>query len=171
VDLAGERLTATAADLGLALRRETDDDRPFLEELYATTRWDEPGIAEWPSEPKTAFLRQQFGAQYAHYNRAYRPRSDFRILERDGRPVGRLYLFATADDVRIVDISLLPAERGQGVGGRLLQAVIDDAHAGGRTASIHVEEFNPAQKLYRRLGFREVSQDGLYILMRTERSL
>jgi hypothetical protein len=28
--------------------------------------------------------------------------------------------------------------------------------------SIHVEKFNPAQNLYRRLGFREAGEDGPY---------
>lgn len=167
MDAVGPRLASAAADLGLALRRETAGDRPFLEQLYAATRWEEPGIAEWPVEARTAFLRQQFAAQCAHYDRAYRRVSDYRIIERDGTPIGRLYLHPAAADVRIIDVSLMPDWRAKGIGGRLLAAVIEDARADGRTASIHVEQYNPAQRLYRRLGFQDVQQDGLYILMRT----
>lgn len=122
-------------------------------------------MVDLPPDLKAAFLAQQFAAQYAHYTAAYRPVSDFRIIERDGEPVGRLYLYVNRHDVRIVDIAFLPAFRGQGLGTALLSAVIEDARASGRSVSIHVEQFNPAQHLYRRLGFRDVHLEGTYILM------
>jgi GNAT superfamily N-acetyltransferase len=162
------QLARTAEEHGLHMRPETDADRGFLERLYATIRADEPGVADMPPDFKTAFLAQQFAAQYAHYSSSYRPVSDFRIIERGGEPIGRLYLFTKQDDVRVVDIALLPAFRGQGLGTALLSAVRDDAHASGRSVSIHVEQFNPAQHLYRRLGFRDVHLEGTYILMSCE---
>jgi ribosomal protein S18 acetylase RimI-like enzyme len=69
------------------------------------------------------------------------------------------------EDIRIVDISLLPEFRGQGVGTALLGAVTQEAAKEHRSVSIHVEKFNPAQRLYRRLGFVEAGGSGRYWLM------
>ena len=71
--------------------------------------------------------------------------------------------------MRIVDIALLPECRNRGVGTALLQAAMNEAAAAGKTVSIHVEKFNPAQRLYRRLDFHEISESGPYWLMEWRR--
>lgn len=158
-----------ASKFGLALRPEQDSDAEFLDALYATTRWEEFGLVDWPEGPKRAFLKQQRHAQSQHYARAYAGTSDFRIIEANDSPIGRLYLSRTSSDLRIVDITLMPAWRRKGLGGALLAAVIVEAGTTGRSASIHVEEQNPARRLYERLGFR-VDQTTTpappYVLMR-----
>jgi ribosomal protein S18 acetylase RimI-like enzyme len=149
---------------GVALRRERPEDLPFLERLYFSVRWQELAQLDWPEDAKLGFLRQQFSFQVKHYS-TYYAGADFGILEHEGVPIGRLYLFRGERDLRIVDISLLPEWRGGGLGTLVLQAVLAEAGACGRTVSIHVEKFNPAQRLYRRLGFRTIGEDGPYWLM------
>jgi len=160
-----DKLTAQ----GYALRGEVDSDRPFLECLYRSVRWDELAPTPWSDEQKRQFLTWQFSLQYQHYGVHYRD-ADFGILEQSGVPVGRLYLFRGATDTRIVDISLLPDHRGCGVGTALLEAVFIEA-AARRSVSIHVEHVNPARRLYDRMGFRELSRDGVYALMEWRLSL
>jgi len=160
----GPALPAELAARGFSLRRERPEDLPFLERLYISVRWVELAPLDWPEEAKLGFLSQQFSFQVQHY-RTYYAAADFGILEHDGVPMGRLYLFRGSSDLRIVDISLLPEWRGAGIGTLLLRAVLAEARASGRTVSIHVEKFNPAQRLYRRLGFREIGEDGPYWLM------
>ncbi|BBL69584.1 GNAT family N-acetyltransferase [Methylogaea oryzae] len=155
---------AGLAARGCALRAEAAADRPFLEHLYTAVRWPELEPSGWPEEAKLGFLRQQYALQDRHYALHYAA-GEFLILERDGVPVGRLYLHRDAGDIRIVDISLLPEVRGQGLGTLLLQGVGAEAVAAGQTVSIHVEKFNPAQSLYRRLGFKEIGDSGPYWLM------
>jgi hypothetical protein len=48
-----------------------------------------------------------------------------------------------------------------------LQGIYPQRQADGRgvKASIHVERFNPAQRLYTRLGFRPRSEAGIYLLL------
>jgi GNAT superfamily N-acetyltransferase len=157
-------LPATLAERGVRLRGETDADRPFLEELYVASRWEELEVTNWPDEQKRAFLVSQFAFQRHHYTTHYYD-SDFAIVECDGDPIGRLYLFRGKFDVRIVDIMLLPESRNAGLGGALLLAIQDEARSDGRTVSIHVERFNPALSLYQRLGFQPVSEDEVYRLM------
>ncbi|HEX6939117.1 MAG TPA: GNAT family N-acetyltransferase, partial [Longimicrobiales bacterium] len=63
------------------------------------------------------------------------------------------------------DIALLPEHRGRGIGTALLEALIAEADAAGKPVSIHVEQYNPARRLYARLGFREVEDLGVYVFM------
>jgi hypothetical protein len=54
---------------------------------------------------------------------------------------------------RIVDIALLPQYCNRGIGTTLLRDLQSEAAAAGKPLRIHVERFNPALRLYQRLGF------------------
>lgn len=154
-----------AAPYCLVLRPVTDDDLPFLEALYASTRADEVAAAGWPTEMQQAFLRQQHAAQHAHFKANY-AHADWRIIEQAGAAIGRLYWYETADDLHIVDIALLPQSRGQGLGAALLHDLAAHAAPRGKALTIYVEKTNPARSLYRRLGFVAVEDHGVYDFMR-----
>ena len=156
---------ARAADAGLGFRRITDDDLPFLAQVYASTRAEELAVTDWPDEHKAAFLAQQFQAQHAHYQRYY-PNADWLVTTRAGEDIGRLYLERWPSQHRIIDIAFLPAHRGKGFGAALLRDLQDEAAGAGKAVSIHVEKNNPAMRLYRRLGFRTEEDKGVYDLMR-----
>lgn len=149
---------------GLTLRPITEADRPFLARLYASTRADELAAVDWPQAEKDRFLAEQFRAQHAHYTAHY-PEAAFDLLEKDGAAVGRLYLAWWARELRVIDIALLPEWRGRGLGSALMRGLIEAAAAAGKAVTIHVEKFNPALGLYRRLGFREVEDKGVYLLL------
>jgi ribosomal protein S18 acetylase RimI-like enzyme len=149
----------------LSLRRFTPDDLPFLARLYATTREDELAQVPWTDEQKAEFCRQQFEAQHAWWQEHYtNARYDLVLL--NGRPAGRLYVDVWKDEVRIIDIALLPEHRGAGLGAALLRAVLTEGDGRGLPVSIHVERFNPALRLYHRLGFEMVEDKGVYLLLR-----
>lgn len=142
-----------------------DEDRPFLTALYFSTRTEEMMLVPWTPEQKAEFLMMQFNAQTDHYAEQYDP-SGFFVIEHDGNPIGRLYRERDGDDIHLIDIALVPQVRGSGLGTILLQEILDEAAAAGLTVSIYVEHFNPAKRLYQRLGFQEVSENGVYHLMR-----
>lgn len=150
---------------GVSLRPERDDDRPFLQRLYGTTRELELRQVAWTDEQKAAFVEQQFNAQTAHYKDAYHD-AEFWVIEREGLPIGRLYLHQQGDDLRIVDIAILPEQQRSGIGTEILKTIMSEAAANGSSVSIHVEMFNPALQLYDRLGFRHVADQGVYYLMK-----
>jgi ribosomal protein S18 acetylase RimI-like enzyme len=150
---------------GITLRLQTEADLDFAEELYASTRAEELAQTDWPDETKRAFLHSQFAAQWNHYSQHYHD-ADFMIIERDGSRIGRLYVWESSDDVRIVDIAIVSEARGAGIGGALLREIMDRAASNARGVSIHVERFNPALRLYQRLGFREIDEHGAYYLMK-----
>jgi ribosomal protein S18 acetylase RimI-like enzyme len=118
----------------------------------------------WSGEQKRAFLDLQFEAQDRHY-RAWFPAARFEVIERDDRPVGRLIVDRGDDAIRIVDIALVPEQRGAGLGGSLLRGLLDEAAASGRPVRIHVEHGNPARRLYERLGFDRIEDQGVYELL------
>jgi GNAT superfamily N-acetyltransferase len=156
---------------GFAVRREVQADTAFLKRLYASTRESEIAqVTDWSDEQRDAFLAQQFQAQRRHYYAEFAD-SAFLVIERDGAPVGRLYLERRGDTLHILDIALLPEARGHGTGTALLEAVIAQAaemHCG---VGIFVERFNPASRLYQRLGFVEINDVGVYLELRRARPL
>ena len=156
----------TALDFAsIRLRPATPGDTEFMADLYASTRAEEMNLVAWSDDEKRAFLRSQFDAQTAHYEKHY-AKAERWIIEDGGVRIGRLFLHYLPDDLRIVDIALVPDVRGRGIGGELLRKLLDDAARNGRSVSIHVERYNPALRLYERLGFRHVDEHGVYYLMK-----
>ena len=153
-----------AATLGIAYRPALDADQDFLLAVYAATRAEELAGTGWPDALKAAFVRQQFDAQHHHY-RTYYPAAEWLIVERESEAIGRLYFEEWPSQFRIIDIALLPAARGSGIGTAILEDMIALAAASGKAVSIHVEKVNPAMRLYRRLGFATVEDKGVYDLM------
>lgn len=150
---------------GYTGRAETEHDVPFLAALYASARADELAqVTGLGAERKNAFLAQQFAAQRVHY-RTHFVDAAFDVIERDGVPVGRLYLERRGPRLHIIDIALLPDVRAQGIGTALIVAIIAAAAADGLGVGLYVERFNPALRLYRRLGFTERDDTGVYIEM------
>jgi ribosomal protein S18 acetylase RimI-like enzyme len=140
------------------------EDEPFLEKLYASTREQELAMTSWNDEQKAAFCRMQFVAQRTHYTQ-YFPEATHDVIEREGVPAGRLYVDRAEREIRIVDIALLPEHRREGIGTHLLTTLQEEARGVGKALSIHVEKFNPALKLYERLGFQSIEDKGVYLLM------
>jgi ribosomal protein S18 acetylase RimI-like enzyme len=149
---------------GITLRPAGSSDRDFLLQVYASTREEELQLVDWSADQKAAFVRMQFEAQDAYYREHYHP-ATLDVVEVDGEHVGRLYVARWEDEIRIMDIALLPEGRGRGIGTTLIRGLLDEAAATGKRLSIHVEKHNPARRLYERLGFAESADRGLYVLM------
>jgi GNAT superfamily N-acetyltransferase len=149
-DLAG------LAPAGLRLRAVTAADRPFLEALFCSVRWDELAPTGWPDDAKIAFLASQFDFQQRHYVDAF-PDADYMVIERDGAAIGRIYVDCSAADLHLVEISLLPVWRRKGIGAALIGSLQNEVRAGrARRVRLSVDRTNPdAHRLYQRLGFVE----------------
>jgi ribosomal protein S18 acetylase RimI-like enzyme len=68
--------------------------------------------------------------------------------------------------LRVIDIALVPECRGQGIGTALIRSLMAEARAGGADVTLYVERFNPAFRLYTRLGFEPVEDGPVYALLR-----
>ena len=137
--------------------------------MYASTR--EPELAtvvDWDAAQKAAFVQMQFDAQHAYYQEHYEGAA-FDVILVGGQPAGRLYLHRRDDEIRIMDIALLPEYCNRGIGTTLLKGLQAEAAATGKPLRIHVEKFNPALRLYERLGFRQIDDRGVYLFMEWRR--
>jgi ribosomal protein S18 acetylase RimI-like enzyme len=140
------------------------EDESFLRRVYAGTREEELAVVPWDADQKEAFLRMQFDAQHQYYQDQF-PHASYDVILREGQPVGRLYVDRREDEIRIIDIALLPEARGHGIGGALLDDLIAKAKTLNKPVRIHVERANRALSLYQRLGFSEIGQTDFYFLM------
>jgi ribosomal protein S18 acetylase RimI-like enzyme len=142
--------------------RESDSDLLFA--IYASTRTEELAQVDWDETQKQGFLRMQFEAQRRSYASGYSG-AEFQVILVGGQPAGRLYVDRRDREIRVMDITLLPSFRGRGVGTALLNEILAEAERTARRVSIHVESFNPAQRLYGRLGFVKIASHGVYHLL------
>jgi ribosomal protein S18 acetylase RimI-like enzyme len=155
---------AQAAGFAWQLRVETEQDLAFAAEVYIDYRTPELAVVDWPAEQKRAFLSSQFQAQNQHYRQHY-VGAEFLLVQWQGRDIGRLYLFQSASECRVMDICLLTPYRQQGIGSQLLHTLLAQIDAMSLKTSLHVEVNNPAQHLYQRLGFEALDTVGVYSFM------
>jgi ribosomal protein S18 acetylase RimI-like enzyme len=146
------------------LRPAGRDDRELLYQIYASTREAELAIAGWDTAVKEAFLRMQFAAQDSHYHTTF-PAASYDLIVSGDEVLGRLYVDRGDTAWLVVDLALLPQHQRKGIGTRLLTRILAEAAAAARPVRMHVERFNPAQRLYRRLGFTLIADEGVYLLL------
>jgi GNAT superfamily N-acetyltransferase len=148
----------------LTFRRAVPDDESFLFELYGSTRKEEMAAWGWDPEQEQMFLTLQFTAQRRNYDIAF-PNAEHQIIMLDGRPIGRVLVERSEFEHRGVDIALLREHRNAGIGGELVQELLDEAARAGKPFRISVVKTNPALHLYKRLGFKTTDDTGTQFLM------
>ncbi len=167
LDEINRRLSAGWPQLGLRLRAEVAEDLRQSAALYALTREAEMAGVDWPAAARSAFCKQQFDAQHAHYRQHY-PRACFAMVMRADDTVGRIYFEQTERELRLMEITLQVSARNHGAGTALTAALLEHARQQGLFMGLHVEPFNPARRLYERLGFRCVEERGVYLYLCTD---
>lgn len=143
---------------------ETQEDLDFLLKVYASTREDEMALTGWSKEEIDAFLKMQFELQHKQYIENYK-HAAFDIIFYNNKPAGRLYVDRRKDDIRIIDIALLPEFRRLGIGSKIMKDLISEADQKKIPLSLHVEQNNPAMTLYETLGFEKGEIRGIYYFM------
>jgi ribosomal protein S18 acetylase RimI-like enzyme len=150
--------------MAITLRDASDEDAAFLLEVYGTTRADELALVPWSNEQKEAFLKFQFNAQHASYHERF-PEASYSIILQDDEQIGRLYVLREDEEIRILDITVLPRYRNAGIGTPLIRQLLTEGAHTGKRVSIWVEHFNPSLHLFERLGFSKVQEEGFNCLM------
>ncbi|HEY7402091.1 MAG TPA: GNAT family N-acetyltransferase [Candidatus Angelobacter sp.] len=149
----------------IGLRPATPADDEFLLSVYASTRADEMQRVPWNAEQKEAFVRMQFAAQKSHYAAAF-PQASHDVICVDKTAVGRIYLDRDPDVFHILDVTVLPQYRNQGIGSTLLGRLLAEAGQSGKAVTIYVETFNPSVRLFERLGFQKIEEKDFQLLMK-----
>ncbi|HLX47110.1 MAG TPA: GNAT family N-acetyltransferase [Streptosporangiaceae bacterium] len=149
------------------LRPAGPGDAGVLYRIYASTREAELAAVPWDTPTKEAFLRMQFTAQDTDYHAKF-PSASYDLIVAGEKVLGRLYVHRGTTVWQVLDIALLPEYRSQGIGTQLLTEVLAEAGPAAGKVQIYVERFNPARHLYDRLGFHEIADHGVYLLMEWE---
>ena len=140
------------------------DDDDFLRELYMHSREDLAGLFT-DVEQMRQLMMIQFKAQALTYAEQF-PDAAHDIVELDGVPVGRTILDRKSDSVHFVDMSLMPDARCRGIGTVIFAKVLSECAETERPCSLQVVKTNRAQRLYHRLGFEIIGDDGMRLSMR-----
>ena len=154
-----------APEPAISLRPVGDGDEAFLFEVFAATRGGALRAAGLEDGLIGQLLAHQFRARQAQYGARY-PAARSELVLLDGVPIGYWCVARDEEAIILVDVALLPAHSGAGVGGRLLKGLLAEADAAGLSVLAHVEKTNPARRLYARLGFDAVADDGVQLEIR-----
>jgi ribosomal protein S18 acetylase RimI-like enzyme len=146
------------------LRLVEDKDTTFIEMVFRSTREKELRLTNWTELQKNAFIMMQSTAQHADYKRLF-PDAFFGIIEYNKKPAGRLYTGETENKIHMLDLTLLPAFRGKGIGTKVFKNLMERASRQQKILSLDVEHGNPALQLYLRLGFKEIKNTGRHYYM------
>jgi ribosomal protein S18 acetylase RimI-like enzyme len=112
----------------VTIRPVQSSDESFLRRVYASSRAEELAQTGWSEEEKQSFLQLQFTAQWQDYSNRF-PDAEQSIVLYEGNPTGRIWVNRSNEEIRLLDITLLPEFRNSGIGAVLLQRLQDEARA------------------------------------------
>jgi len=149
----------------VSLRPVQKNDEAFLLKVFAGTRETERQAVQWKVGEWETFIQLQYGAQKIHYTTHF-PAAAHDIILCDAKPVGRMWVNEAEDEIRLLDIAILPVQRSRGIGTHLIRRLQHKAARADVPLRHSVELTNPrAQQLYVRLGFEAICTRGLHTLM------
>lgn len=145
-------------------RPVTQDDETFLREVYKSSRGDDLRGVGWDEDRISEFLEMQYDAQRRFLESDYKNASDEVVLL-DSEPAGRLLVERRENEIRCIDLGLLPAYRNQGVGTSIVRKLQEEARASNKSLRLQVMRFSRAVNLIERLGFVRTSETGTHFQM------
>jgi ribosomal protein S18 acetylase RimI-like enzyme len=148
----------------VSLRSAQPDDREFLLRVYASTREPEMLSWGWPAAEQSRFIQMQFDARARGYAVSYPAAAESVVLAND-EPAGSILVLRAPQELRLVDIALLPQFRNLGITSALLGALIAESVHKKIPLRLSVVKGNRAARLYERLGFFLKSEDAMYCEM------
>lgn len=148
----------------IKLRAVEEKDDAFIETVYRSTREEELNLTNWTEQEKKAFIFMQSMAQLAEYKTKF-PGAAFQVIIFNTKDAGRFYTWENDEEIRLIDITVLPKFRGKGIGTSLLTGLIKRSGKVQKKISLHVDPANPVLLLYLRLGFIHVKNNGRHYYM------
>jgi len=145
----------------LRCRAQLPEDESFLRNVYASTRQDELNLTNWNPEQRKTFLDFQFKAMREGYARQF-PQGEFSVIMLAERRIGLMVVDRPENELRLVDIALLPEVRGRGIGSYYLKKLASEAALAQKPLRLHVLKGSRPWHLYERLGFVKIEETGPY---------
>lgn len=134
------------------LRTVTEADRPFIARVFGEGRATE--YARWGLDPMQLeqLVQHQSAAQWLHYQVHY-PGAIHSVIGVGEAEVGRLWVHRDAGQLHLLDLTVLTAWRGRGIGGRIVSDLKAEAAACAGGIGIWLSDSEDASWWQRR-GFR-----------------
>ena len=146
----------------VTLRTVTPADEEFLLVVYGSSRAEELAQVEWAEGQKEVFLRWQFDLQRREYDARF-PNARYQLILIDEEPAGRIWVGEDEEQIRLLDIALLPQFQKRGAGTILLEELMKEAARAGKLLRHMVFVLNnDAHRFYERLGFVVIEDIGAY---------
>ena len=148
----------------ITFRPIREKDMPLLLRVFESTRPD-VALSTLPDEQKSQFLQMQFRAQHQQYQARF-PHAEYLLVLRENVAVGRLYVDRREDEIRILDLAILPEHRRQGIGSSVVAGLLNDADRVAKPVRIFIEKQHGGELAwYERLGFETTEEIETHILM------
>jgi GNAT superfamily N-acetyltransferase len=142
----------TATDV--VLRTAADEDIAFIQGVFfETQRWIIEALFGWRGDDIEI---AKFLDSYDSINTS--------IIVLHGENAGWLTV-QRGEDIHLESLYLASTMQGRGIGTSLLRGLIDEATSTGKPLRLSTAKINPARRLYERLGFLDVTEDGYKVYM------
>lgn len=147
---------------GVKLCTASENDSELLYQIFASSQEELiTALANLNKTQQETFVRFQFETRQSQYRKNYTD-VRFDLILMGGNAIGNIYVAQFFNEIRLVDITLLPEFRNRGIGYALINDLLDEAKRLQKKVTLHVQQGNPALQLYDRLGFFETGEQGIY---------
>ncbi len=150
-------------DIQLKKKNESDDE--FLFRLFGEIKIAELNLYAWPEPMKNQLVSMQYNAYKQMIKNEYPNVEDY-VISANNEKAGRLQLDVKDSGIRIINISLLPAFHGNGIGTKIIKDILAEADLKNKPVYLEVDRVNPAFNLYCKLGFEIYGQDEIRYSMK-----
>jgi ribosomal protein S18 acetylase RimI-like enzyme len=159
-------MTAMVNPADISLRPATAADEQFLKRVHHAARhWEFSFLLEsGEAELYHKIMEQQYGSQHQFYFAAF-DKAHYGIIQWTDQAIGRLYVDYREDEVRVLDIAILPDYRGHGIGRIVMRGVCLEAAMRRKPVRLHVHYLSRALGFYEGLGFQQIGMEGPSYLM------
>jgi ribosomal protein S18 acetylase RimI-like enzyme len=141
----------------IGLRPAATEDREYLWRLHCETMRDYVDRTWGWNE---AWQRRKFDENFDP--------SSFRIIEKDGEPVGQISVLRPGDEIFLGAIEIAPEHQNRGFGSQLIKDLARESDQSHLPIRLQVLKVNPARRLYERWGFVYTGETPTHYVMRRE---
>jgi ribosomal protein S18 acetylase RimI-like enzyme len=154
-------MTAMVNPADISLRPATAGDEQFLKRVHRAARhWEFAFLLQsGEAELYHKIMAQQYDSQHRFYFAAY-DQAQYAVIQWTDQAIGRLYVDYRDDEVRVLDIAILPDYRGRGIGRIVMTGLCLEAAMRRKPVRLHVHYLSRALRFYQRLGFKQIGLEG-----------
>ena len=148
----------------IILRPASTRDEDFFLQLYQSSRGEDLRGLGWEKDRISEFLEMQYEAQ-GNFHASDFPNASDEVILLGSQPIGRLTVDRRVDEIRLIDLALLPDYRKRGLGSQIVRNLQEEAALQRKPLRLQIIRFNRALGLFERLGFTRTSETGTHFQM------